>query len=376
MIQFENVSKKYQNSDTEVVKNINLTIPTGQIAVIIGPSGCGKTTCLKMINRLIKITGGRILIDGKDIMDYDVIKLRRSMGYVIQQTGLFPHMTVRENIEIIPTLEKRDKEKTSRRTKELMRMIGLDPEEFLDRYPTQLSGGQLQRVGVARAFATDPDIILMDEPFSALDPITRGQLQDELIFLQEKLKKTIVFVTHDMDEAIKLGNMICILKDGEIVQYDTPEQIMKKPATEYVREFVGRNRIWDNPEYIHAEDIMITQPLTVPGNLPALQTLEQMRIHQVNGAMVLNREGVFLGFVTALDIQRTEDKNTPVHKIARQAKVTAAPGDSIVKLLDMVNKNKTSLIPVLGEGEQLLGLITSSSLVTTLSRQYINYEEV
>ena len=179
-----------------------------------------------------------------------------------------------------------------------------------------------------------------------------------------------------MDEAIKLGNMICILKDGEIVQYDTPEQILKNPATEYVREFVGRNRIWDNPEYIHAEDIMITQPLTVPGNLPALQTLEQMRIHQVNGAMVLNREGVFLGFVTALDIQRTEDKNTPVHKIARQAKVTAAPGDSIVKLLDMVNKNKTSLIPVLGEGEQLLGLITSSSLVTTLSRQYINYEEV
>ena len=312
MIQFENVSKKYQNSDTEVVKNINLTIPTGQIAVIIGPSGCGKTTCLKMINRLIKITGGRILIDGKDIMDYDVIKLRRSMGYVIQQTGLFPHMTVRENIEIIPTLEKQDKEKTSRRTKELMRMIGLDPEEFLDRYPTQLSGGQLQRVGVARAFATDPDIILMDEPFSALDPITRGQLQDELIFLQEKLKKTIVFVTHDMDEAIKLGNMICILKDGEIVQYDTPEKIMKNPATEYVREFVGRNRIWDNPEYIHAEDIMITQPLTVPGNLPALQTLEQMRIHQVNTAMVLNREGAFLGFVTALDIQRTEDKNTPV----------------------------------------------------------------
>lgn len=376
MIQFENVSKKYPNSDTEVVKNINLTIPTGQIAVIIGPSGCGKTTCLKMINRLIKITGGRILIDGKDIMDYDVIKLRRSMGYVIQQTGLFPHMTVRENIEIIPTLEKQDKEKTSRRTKELMRMIGLDPEEFLDRYPTQLSGGQLQRVGVARAFATDPDIILMDEPFSALDPITRSQLQDELIFLQEKLKKTIVFVTHDMDEAIKLGNMICILKDGEIVQYDTPEQIMKNPATEYVREFVGRNRIWDNPEYIHAEDIMITQPLTVPGNLTALQALEQMRIHQVNAAMVLNREGAFLGFVTALDIQRTEDKNIPVHKIARRAKVTASPGDSIVKLLDMVNKNKTSLIPVLGEGEQLLGLITSSSLVTTLSRQYINYEEV
>ena len=170
MIQFENVSKKYPNSDTEVVKNINLTIPTGQIAVIIGPSGCGKTTCLKMINRLIKITGGRILIDGKDIMDYDVIKLRRSMGYVIQQTGLFPHMTVRENIEIIPTLEKRDKEKTSRRTKELMRMIGLDPEEFLDRYPTQLSGGQLQRVGVARAFATDPDIILMDEPFRLWTP--------------------------------------------------------------------------------------------------------------------------------------------------------------------------------------------------------------
>ena len=375
MIQFENVSKKYRGTDDEVVKDISFTIPSGQIVVLIGPSGCGKTTCLKMINRLVKISSGKILIDGKDVMEQDPIELRRNMGYVIQQTGLFPHMTVKENIEVIPRLEKKDPEEIDRRTEQLMKMVGLDADQYLERYPTQLSGGQLQRVGVARAFATDPDIILMDEPFSALDPITRSQLQDELLFLQSKLKKTIVFVTHDMDEAVKIADRICIINGGRIVQYDTPEEIMKHPANEYVADFVGKNRIWANPEYIRAEDIMIPDPLAVPHTLSALHAIEQMREKHVTSAMVLDDDEKFIGYVRATDIQKAPDKTAPVSDLMKEAKVTAAPEDDLVKLLDLMNKNEVPALPVVNRWGRLEGLITNSSLVTTMSRQYIDLEK-
>jgi osmoprotectant transport system ATP-binding protein len=208
MIKFENISKQYKTK--KVLNDITFTVQKGSLVAIIGESGCGKTTLLKMINRLIKPTSGMICIDGKDAAAMDEVALRRRIGYVIQQTGLFPHMTIRENIELIPRLEKMPLKDREDNTKGLMKMVGLDCSEFLDRYPTELSGGQQQRVGVARAFATDPDIILMDEPFSALDPMTRSDLQDELVELQSKLKKTIIFVTHDMDEAIKIADMICI----------------------------------------------------------------------------------------------------------------------------------------------------------------------
>ena len=375
MIQFENVSKKYRGTDAEVVKDISFTIPSGQIVVLIGPSGCGKTTCLKMINRLVKISSGKILIDGKDVMEQDPIELRRNMGYVIQQTGLFPHMTVKENIEVIPRLEKKDPEEIDRRTEQLMKMVGLDADPYLERYPTQLSGGQLQRVGVARAFATDPDIILMDEPFSALDPITRSQLQDELLFLQSKLKKTIVFVTHDMDEAVKIADRICIINGGRIVQYDTPEEIMKHPANEYVADFVGKNRIWANPEYIRAEDIMIPDPLAVPHTLSALHAIEQMREKHVTSAMVLDDDEKFIGYVRATDIQKAPDKTAPVSDLMKEAKVSAAPEDDLVKLLDLMNKNEVPALPVVNRWGRLEGLITNSSLVTTMSRQYIDLEK-
>lgn len=375
MIQFENVSKKYRGTDDEVVKDISFTIPSGQIVVLIGPSGCGKTTCLKMINRLVKISSGKILIDGKDVMEQDPIELRRNMGYVIQQTGLFPHMTVKENIEVIPRLEKKDPEEIDRRTEQLMKMVGLDADQYLERYPTQLSGGQLQRVGVARAFATDPDIILMDEPFSALDPITRSQLQDELLFLQSKLKKTIVFVTHDMDEAVKIADRICIINGGRIVQYDTPEEIMKHPANEYVADFVGKNRIWANPEYIRAEDIMLPDPLAVPHTLSALHAIEQMREKHVTSAMVLDDDEKFIGYVRATDIQKASDKTAPVSALMKEAKVTAAPEDDLVKLLDLMNKNEVPALPVVNRWGRLEGLITNSSLVTTMSRQYIDLEK-
>ncbi|MBQ2657724.1 MAG: ABC transporter ATP-binding protein [Erysipelotrichaceae bacterium] len=374
MIDFLNVSKIYKGNDEEVVKNISFTIPKGQIVVLIGPSGCGKTTTLKMINRLITISSGKILIDGKDNMDYDPIELRRSMGYVIQQTGLFPHMSVKENIEIIPILEKKDRDQINQKTFELMKMVGLD-ESFLDRYPTQLSGGQLQRIGVARAFATDPEIILMDEPFSALDPITRGQLQDELIFLQAKLHKTIVFVTHDMDEAVKLADRICIMKNGQIIQYDTPEQIMKNPADDYVADFVGRNRIWANPQYILARDIMI-DAFSVPQELSCLKAIDQMRHKHVNSAMVINDDKKFLGIASAADIQKLKDKSVNVAEVMKDPKITAIEYDNIVELLKKVKENDVGFLPVLSENERLVGLITSSSLVTALSQQYIDYQEV
>ncbi len=226
MIKIENITKRYKNYT--VLKSISFEVEKGEFVSIIGPSGCGKTTLLKMINRLIKPTSGKIYINGENIYDKDPITLRRNMGYVIQQNGLFPHMTIKDNIEIIPKLEKKNADDIYKRTIKLMNMVDLNPDEYLNRYPYELSGGEQQRIGVARAFANDTDIVLMDEPFSALDPITRADLQNELLNLQSKLNKTIVFVTHDMDEALKLSNKICLMKDGEIIQFDEPEKILKR----------------------------------------------------------------------------------------------------------------------------------------------------
>ncbi|EHO82214.1 ABC transporter ATP-binding protein [Fusobacterium ulcerans] len=237
MIEFVDVNKNF--GEYHIIKNLSMKIEKGKITVIIGSSGCGKTTTLKMINKLILPTSGKIYIDGEDTSQKDTIKLRRNIGYVIQQTGLFPHMTVKENIELIAKIENIDKNKMNMRTRELMKMINLDYEKFSERYPLELSGGQQQRVGVARAFALDPAIILMDEPFSAVDPISRRQLQDELIAIQKKLEKTIVFVTHDIQEAVKIADKICLLNNGEIMQYDTPENIIKNPKNDFVRKFVN-----------------------------------------------------------------------------------------------------------------------------------------
>ena len=237
MIEFVDVNKNF--GEYHIIKNLSMKIEKGKITVIIGSSGCGKTTTLKMINKLIIHTSEKIYIDGEDISQKDTIKLRRNIGYVIQQTGLFPHMTVKENIELIAKIENIDKNKMNMRTRELMKMINLDYEKFSERYPLELSGGQQQRVGVARAFALDPAIILMDEPFSAVDPISRRQLQDELVAIQKKLEKTIVFVTHDIQEAVKIADKICLLNNGEIMQYDTPENIIKNPKNDFVRKFVN-----------------------------------------------------------------------------------------------------------------------------------------
>lgn len=370
LIEFVKVSKYYKQD--MVIQEMDLTINKGELVVLIGPSGCGKTTTLKMINRLIQPSSGKILIDGVNIMEQDVISLRRNIGYVIQQTGLFPHMTVEENIQVVPKLKKMPPEEIKRRTLAMMEMVGMDPEEFLHRYPIQLSGGQQQRIGVARAFATDPDIILMDEPFSALDPITRSQLQDELVELQGQLHKTIVFVTHDMDEAIKIADRICILNGGKILQYGTPEEILKNPAHGFVSEFVGRNRIWNSPELIKAGDIMISDPVTTRGEHTLLQAIEVMRQSKVDSLMVVNSRHQLKGIISARMIRQAQDKNALVRDCMDTQCISISRDDSIVNLLRTLKDNQISAIPVLGQDRELAGVITTSSLVTTLGARFID----
>ncbi len=374
MIEFKNVSKKF--NEVTILKNISFEVEEGKLVVLIGLSGCGKTTTLKMINRLVKPTTGTILINGDDISKKDPIKLRRNIGYVIQQTGLFPHMTIRENVEIIPRVEKLDDATITKKTLELMDMVGLD-ETFLDRYPNELSGGQQQRVGVARAFALDPDIILMDEPFSALDPITRNSLQEELVNLQSKVKKTIVFVTHDMSEAIKIADKICIMNKGEIIQYDTPENILKNPVNEFVSEFVGKNRIWQSPEFIRAEDIMIDNVISCSPSLSLSKALDNMRSAKVNSILVIDENTKkMVGLVKPKQIAKEKDRSIPVRDIMITDFIWAKPEDSIVDLLKIADDNKISEIPILDEAGKLLGLVTQNSLIITLSQQYLEDEEV
>lgn len=335
MIKVENITKRFKNRT--VLKSISFQIEKGEFVSIIGPSGCGKTTLLKMINRLIKPTSGKIYINGENIYDKDPITLRRNMGYVIQQNGLFPHMTIKDNIEIIPKLEKKKSEEIHKRTIELMNMVDLNPDEYLNRYPSELSGGEQQRIGVARAFANDTDIVLMDEPFSALDPITRADLQNELLNLQSKLNKTIVFVTHDMDEALKLSNKICLMKDGEIIQFDEPEKILKEPENEYVESFVGKNRIWDNPEYIRAQDIMTN----------------------------INNNFGITGFFTLI---ANKGKYKKIPKIKYDENIT-----SILKILD---ENKAESLHVINENKKIIGIITQSELVAILNQKFIKEDVI
>jgi osmoprotectant transport system ATP-binding protein len=242
-IVFRNVTKHYPGRRGRAVDDLSLVIPAGEICVLVGPSGGGKTTAMKMVNRLIEITEGDILLDGQSVRALDVIELRRRIGYVIQHVGLFPHMSVADNIATVPRLLGWPRARTRQRVDELLELVRLDPEQDRGRYPRQLSGGQQQRVGLARAMAADPLVMLMDEPFGALDPITREQLQDEFLRLHRALRKTVIFVTHDIDEAIKMGDRIAILREGGVlVQYDTPDAILARPADEFVARFVGADR--------------------------------------------------------------------------------------------------------------------------------------
>ncbi|MBJ9989275.1 MULTISPECIES: ABC transporter ATP-binding protein [Paenibacillus] len=239
-VEFKQVTKNYGSGN--VLERFDLIIPAGRIVTIIGPSGCGKTTLLKMVNRLIEPESGTVLVEGEDVATVDPVTLRRNIGYVIQQIGLFPHMTIGQNISIVPRLKGEKKQDLTARISELLELIGLDPAQFRNRYPHELSGGQQQRIGVARALAANPSIILMDEPFSALDPISRVQLQKELINLNQRVRKTIIFVTHDIDEALKIADLVVLLKEGRIIQTGTPEQLLEHPSEPYVLEFLGPER--------------------------------------------------------------------------------------------------------------------------------------
>jgi osmoprotectant transport system ATP-binding protein len=242
-IVFDHVTKRYAGSERPAVDDLSITIPAGEICVLIGPSGGGKTTAMKLVNRLITLTEGDITIDGQSVMKLDPVELRRGIGYVIQQIGLFPHMTIEANVATVPKLVGWDKQRTRTRSRELLELVGLDPEEYAKRYPAQLSGGQRQRVGLARAMAADPPLMLMDEPFGAIDPITRDRLQNDFLRLHREVRKTVIFVTHDIDEAIKMGDRICILRQGgKLAQFDTPEAILANPADEFVADFVGADR--------------------------------------------------------------------------------------------------------------------------------------
>ncbi|MBK8738263.1 MAG: ABC transporter ATP-binding protein [Betaproteobacteria bacterium] len=242
MITLDGLTKQYPGTAQPAVDHISLTIPKGEVCVLIGPSGCGKTTTMRLINRLIEPSGGTIELQGRDVTHMDAVELRRGIGYVIQQVGLFPHLTIAENIATVPRLLGWDAARTDKRIDELLELVALAPVTYRDRFPRDLSGGQKQRVGVARALAADPPVMLMDEPFGAIDPITRTRLQDEFLRIQARLKKTVVFVTHDLDEAIRMGDRIAILREGRVVQYDTPEAILARPANAFVEEFVGQDR--------------------------------------------------------------------------------------------------------------------------------------
>ncbi|WP_018662194.1 ABC transporter ATP-binding protein [Heyndrickxia acidiproducens] len=369
MIEFQHVSKKYGDGFT-AIKDLNLTIQDDELLVLIGPSGCGKTTTMKMINRLIEPSGGKILIDGEDISKKNPVQLRRNIGYVIQQIGLMPHMTIRENVGLVPKLKKWDEKKYVDKVDELIAMVGLDPKEVGERYPGELSGGQQQRIGVIRALAAEPEVILMDEPFSALDPISREQLQDELSRLHQELKKTIVFVTHDMDEAIKIGDRICLMKSGEIVQLDKPEVILRHPANEFVRTFIGEERLQDTAVLPNLETFMIP-PVTALPTRGLAEALKFMRHKRVDHLVIEDRNKKYYGVVNIWDMRRAyADENLTLKDIIQKDYPTISVDDTPEKALQMVNESRTGFIPVLDRDEVVRGIINRSSIVNYVASQF------
>jgi osmoprotectant transport system ATP-binding protein len=307
---FQEATKVYPGRSTPAVSTLTLEIPASEICVLIGPSGSGKTTAMQMVNRLIPMTSGDVTIDGRSISSLDQTELRRGIGYVFQQIGLFPHMTVEANIGTVPRLLGWPKERVRARARELLELVGLDPEEDLRRYPSQFSGGQQQRIGVARAMAADQPLMLMDEPFGAVDPIARDRLQDDFLRLHAEVPKTVVFVTHDIDEAIKMGNRIAILRDGELVQYDTPDHILAEPANEFVADFVGadrglkRLRVWTLSDLELEPAGEGTARPTAPEDTSLLDALSMMLVEGAERLTVVDASGAPKGTVTLETVTR------------------------------------------------------------------------
>ncbi len=326
-VEFRHVTKHYDAGTTGpgAVNDLSMTIPAGCICVLVGPSGCGKTTSLKMVNRLIEPTSGQILLDGRDIAQEDPITLRRRIGYVIQQVGLFPHQTIGTNVATVPSLLGWDDRRKRQRTDELLELVGLDPNRYRDRYPAQLSGGERQRVGVARALAVDPPVLLMDEPFGAVDPIVRGRLQDELLGLQERIARTILFVTHDIDEAIRLGDVVAVFQTGGILaQFDTPDAILGSPASEFVARFVGADRGLKRLSLAFVHDLVPTPVRTAVAGADATQMHAQLpATSDTTPVLVVDADGHPLGWLQPRDIPAsgplTADHATPTEAILQPA---------------------------------------------------------
>ncbi|MFQ3852403.1 betaine/proline/choline family ABC transporter ATP-binding protein [Staphylococcus sp. 2S1] len=362
MLSIKNLSKVY-GGGKKAVDNITLDVESGEFIAFIGTSGSGKTTALRMINRMIEATEGQITINGKDVSKMNPVELRRKIGYVIQQIGLMPHMTIRENIVLVPKLLKWSQEKKERKAKELIKLVDL-PEEFLDRYPSQLSGGQQQRIGVVRALATEQDVILMDEPFGALDPITRDTLQDLVKELQRKLGKTFVFVTHDMDEAIKLADKICIMSEGQVIQFDTPDNILRHPANDFVRDFIGQNRlIQDRPNMRTVKDAMI-KPVTVHADRSLNEVVKVMRERRVDTIFVVGNNNRLLGYLDIEDINQGLRSNKELidtmQRDIYRVRIDSKLQDSVRTIL----KRNVRNVPVVDkDGETLIGLVTRANLV-------------
>ena len=361
MLKFDHVSKVYKGGKM-AVNDLTLEFEKGEFICFIGPSGCGKTTTMKMINRLIEPTEGSIYINGENIMDKDPVQLRREIGYVIQQIGLFPHMTIQENISLVLKLLKWPEEKRRARALELLELVDLTPD-YLEKFPHELSGGQQQRIGVLRALAADQSLILMDEPFGALDPITRDSLQEEFKKLQKKLNKTIVFVTHDMDEALKLADRIVIMRDGQLVQCDTPDEILRNPADEFVEEFIGKDRLVQaRPNIQTVEQIMNPTPVTITGDHTLSQAIQLMKQKRVDSLLVVNEDNILQGYVDVESIDQKRKKASLVSEIVETA-FTVEEGTLVRDAVRQILKKGMKYVPVIDAQHRLIGIVTRASLV-------------
>ncbi len=368
-ISLRNVTKTYSGVDQPAVKDLDLDIASGEILVLVGPSGCGKSTTLRLINRMIEPSSGEIIFDGENVTNSDPNELRRRMGYVIQQVGLFPHRTIAENIAVVPKSLKWPKDRIRARVDELLELTGMDPNVYRDRYPKELSGGQAQRVGVARALGAEPDVLLMDEPFGAIDPITRFNLQNEFLRLQSELKKTIVFVTHDIDEAVKMGDRIAILRDqSEIAQLDTPEAILTNPADAFVVDFLGSGAVLKTLTLRRLRDIQMAHPPEITEQTGRADAAAQLRQSDFSYAVLLDDARRPIAWVD----QKNLDSSDSLDSNSRRIPVKLQPEDTLQEALSVMLQTSAGMSAVVDGSGQYLGTCTIQSLAELLTDQPVD----
>lgn len=364
MIKLSNLTKRYDGAASAVVDGINMEVGAGEICVLLGPSGCGKTTTLKMINRLVRPTSGKIYLEGRDTDEFEVVELRRRIGYVIQQIGLFPNMTVEENICVVPTLLGWDKTKARRRAAELLEIVALDPATYLTRYPKDLSGGQAQRVGVARALATDPPVMLMDEPFGAIDPINRELIQDEFLRIQKQVKKTIMFVSHDIDEAVKMADKIAIFRNGHLEQFDSPDNILARPATPFIAGFVGTDRALKRLRLLRAHDALSACDCLVRVGEDSTRAKAMMEKHGVGQIVLVDAADKPHGYLTIDRLLKVEGPITAAHAIPVQA--TASQKDDLRTVVSTMFASGASWMPTVDDDGRFVGYVSQERIVDML----------